>query len=177
MERTLFHPFPETRYVGQETPYLRAGWWRGTLAHASNHTLRRKVADMADLPESISYQRQLTDHQINEFNADHVTVTRYDDRAEFGAHHQYAVFIHGDKHPPVVVISFQKGPVKEFGVNGITDEALLAIVLDRLRGFQTTPYSCRENSLAITKLEEALHWLMHRAFARQRRGVEGTSAV
>lgn len=129
------------------------------------------------MPTEIPYKRELTDHQINDFNSEHVTVTRYDDRAEFGAHHEYAIYIHGDKHPPVSIIRFQKGPVKEFGVNGVTDEALLAIVLDRLRGFQTTPYSCRENSLAITKLEEALHWMMHRSIARQRRGVEGTSTI
>lgn len=126
-----------------------------------------------------AYQIHLHDHQINDFNCTFVTVNRYDERAEFGAHHEYAIYV-GDQTstaPPTVVLKFQKGPVKEHGVNGITDEALLAIVLDRLRGFQTTPYSCRENSLAITKLEEALHWMMHRAIARQRRGVEGTSAV
>lgn len=126
----------------------------------------------------------LTDHQINEFNSEHVIVTRYDDRAELpgganGPHHQYAIYLSGinSTEPPDVVLCFQKGQVRETGVNGITDEALIAIVLDRLRGFQTTPYSCRENSLAITKLEEALHWMMHRSIARQRRGVEGTSVV
>jgi hypothetical protein len=121
---------------------------------------------------------QLTDHQINEFNSNFVTITRQDER-EFGAHHRYGVYL-GDPQstaPPVMVVNFQKGPVKEHGVNGISDEALIAIVLDRLRGFQNTPHSCRENSLAITKLEEALHWLMHRSIARQRRGVEGTSEV
>lgn len=122
---------------------------------------------------------QLTDHQINEFNSSYVTVTRYDDKPEFGAHHEYGIYV-GDPSstgPPTAILKFQKGPVKEYGTNGITDEALLAIVLDRLRGFQTTPHSCRENALAITKLEEALHWLMHRSIARQRRGVEGTNAV
>lgn len=121
---------------------------------------------------------QLVDHQINEFNSEHVTVTRYDDEpGPGGAHHKYGIYIHGDKYPPEVVLKFQKGPVKEAGVNGITEEALLAIVLDRLRGFQRGPYMCRQNALTITKLEEALHWMMDRAVERQRRGVEGTSTV
>lgn len=34
---------------------------------------------------------------------------------------------------------------------------------------------CRENSLAITKLEEALHWLEARTKNRKAAGVEGTS--
>ena len=34
-------------------------------------------------------------------------------------------------------------------------------------------FACRENALALTKVEEALHWLNHRTADRQRRGVEG----
>ena len=49
------------------------------------------------------------------------------------------------------------------------------IVLDRLRGFQESEFKCRENALAITKLEEAMHWLHHRTRARVARGVEGTN--
>lgn len=33
---------------------------------------------------------------------------------------------------------------------------------------------CRENSMAITKLEEALLWLRKRTMGREQRGVEGT---
>jgi hypothetical protein len=71
-------------------------------------------------------------------------------------------------------IGFQNGPIKEFGVNGITQEALLAIVIDRLRSFQTGPFSCRENAIALTHIEEALMWLQRRTVARIKRGVEGT---
>jgi len=79
---------------------------------------------------------------------------------------------------PVAVvgqIDFQNGPIKEFGVNGLHNEDLIAIVLDRLQGFQSGEFKCRENSLAITKLEEAMHWLNHRTTARINRGVEGTN--
>jgi hypothetical protein len=47
------------------------------------------------------------------------------------------------------------------------------ICIDRLRSFQSGDFKCRENALALTKLEEALHWLNHRTRDRQSRGVEG----
>ncbi len=72
-----------------------------------------------------------------------------------------------------IVIRFQLGPVKEFGENGCQIEDVLHVVVDRLEGFQRGQFKCRENALAITKLQEALHWLEHRTRERQRRGVEG----
>lgn len=74
-------------------------------------------------------------------------------------------------------VRFQNGPVGENGVNGCHQEDLLAIVLHRLQSFQAGAYACRENAIAITKIEEAMHWLNHRTAQRQKRGVEGTSAV
>ena len=74
-------------------------------------------------------------------------------------------------------VKFQQGPVAEHGINGITNEALLAIVIDRLEGAQEGPYKSRYNALALTKLEEAILWLSRRTLDRQARGVEGTSAV
>jgi hypothetical protein len=55
-----------------------------------------------------------------------------------------------------LVIIFQNGPVLECGVNGVTDEALLAIQIDRLRSFQSGKFACRENAIALTHLEEAM---------------------
>ena len=37
-------------------------------------------------------------------------------------------------------IRFQNGPIAEAGVNGLTHEALLAVLEDRLVGFQSGPY-------------------------------------
>lgn len=74
-------------------------------------------------------------------------------------------------------VSFQNGPIKEAGVNGVMNEDLIAIVIDRLRGFQSGPYACRENALALTKLEEALMWLNNRTRSREARGVEGTHTI
>ena len=75
------------------------------------------------------------------------------------------------------LIRFQNGPIKENGINGLTNEALMTILQDRLRGFQSGPFSCRENAVALTKLDESLMWLHHRTASRQQRGVEGKSVV
>jgi hypothetical protein len=72
-------------------------------------------------------------------------------------------------------LHFQHGPIAEAGVNGITNEALIAIVVDRLQGAQEGPFKCRENALAITALEEASLWLAKRTLDRMARGVEGQS--
>lgn len=80
-------------------------------------------------------------------------------------------------------IQFQPGPLRESkGVlvkeaEGAFVETLIAIVIDRLQYYQkvnNNRFRCRENSLAITHLQEALHWLNHRTEERIARGVEGT---
>lgn len=72
-------------------------------------------------------------------------------------------------------LCFQHGPIKEAGVNGTTIEAVQRALINRLRGFNDGPFRCRENSLAITHMEEALHWLDARTRARQHQNVEGTN--
>lgn len=92
------------------------------------------------------------------------------------AFHHYEVRRKGEK---VVLMrfNFQDGPIKETGINGIMDENLIAMVIDRLQGFQSGPYSSLYNALALTKLEEALMWLRKRTKDRETRGVEGTHKV
>jgi len=105
-----------------------------------------------------------------------------DEPGQGGACHVYEV---RDSHPaeefqgsmPFADVRFQNGPVKEFGVNGCHQEDLLAIVIDRLESFQAGPFKCRENALALTKIQEAMHWLNHRTSKRQKRGVEGTNVL
>lgn len=74
-------------------------------------------------------------------------------------------------------IHFQEGPIKECGVNGVCNEDLINMVIDRLEHFQNSEFRCRENALAITALEEALLWLRKRTMGREQRGVEGTHIV
>lgn len=133
--------------------------------------------------------RTITDHVVNPAN-DKLTISVTDEPGAGGANHLYMVegfdtssnpsdpFVarHGQPAHHTTIL-FQNGPIAEAGVNGITQEVLLAIVSDRLRSFQAGPFACRENALALTKIEEAQHWLQQRTLARMRRGVEGTHTV
>ena len=100
-----------------------------------------------------------------------------DERGAGNANHLYS--INQAKVPAVILgeVKFQKGPIKENAVNGVMNEDLIAIVIDRMEGFQSGKYACRENAIALTKLEESLLWLRKRTMDRERRGVEGTSAL
>jgi len=71
-------------------------------------------------------------------------------------------------------VSFQCGPIKEVGVNGVTESALLAILLDRLRSFQAGPFPSEYNEHAIRHGEQMLWMLQGRTRERIARGVEGT---
>lgn len=75
-------------------------------------------------------------------------------------------------------ITWQDGPLgrgdDRVGPNGAFVETVIAAALQRLQHYNTTEFRCRENSLAITHLEDALHWLHHRTADREQRGVEGT---
>lgn len=133
--------------------------------------------------------RFITDH-ATPGELEHLIVIARDNPGEGGANHFYEIsgfntathrsdprmYLEGAAAKRLEV-PFQNGPIPEFGVNGVTNEALLAIVIDRLRGFQSGPFSCRENALAITKLEEAMHWLHARTHSRSLRGVEGKREV
>jgi hypothetical protein len=70
-------------------------------------------------------------------------------------------------------VLFQNGPIKEVGINGITQEALLAIVIDRLQSFQNGPFPSEENGLALDHCRLALNLLKLRTMNRLTRGVEG----
>ena len=119
--------------------------------------------------------REIDDHKVNPAN-DKLIIEVLDEPGAGGANHVYQVrgYHNKDADETATVIRFQNGPINEAGVNGLTQEALLSIVADRLRSFQAGPFSCRENALALTKIEEAQHWLQQRTLARMRRGVEGT---
>lgn len=71
-------------------------------------------------------------------------------------------------------IEFQLGPVGENGVNGLTNEALLAILIHRTK-YLDNKFPCDENKRAIQHMEEALVNLEVRTARRMVRGVEGKS--
>jgi hypothetical protein len=121
--------------------------------------------------------RKITDHKLNGLN-DALEITVLDEPGQGGACHEYEIDQIGgapDSGGTKTLIKFQNGPIKETGVNGISGEALIAIVIDRLRSFQAGPYACRDNAVALTRLEESLMWLQKRTRDRLARGVEGTN--
>lgn len=118
--------------------------------------------------------KELHEHEQNAANK-MLEVKAVDEPGPGGAHHEY----HVRWDDKLCVFPFQNGPIQEVGVNGITNEVLLAVILDRLRDFQgdeftKNKFACRENAMAITKLEEGLMWLHKRTREREARGVEGT---
>ena len=137
--------------------------------------------------------RELTSHKVNHCN-DGLKIQVLDEPGAGEANHRYHVTT--TETPPAIGggmsreslekaqqmlkavhdIRFQDGPIAEVGTNGITHEALLAIIEDRLKSFQAGPYACRENAIALTHIQDAMHWLHHRTRERLARGVEGTHA-
>jgi hypothetical protein len=118
--------------------------------------------------------REITSHKLTGLN-DALKITVLDEPGPGGANHRYRI------EPTTgnalgILVEFQNGPLQETVYpNGVSNEALLALVIDRMQGFQRGQFSCRENALALTKLEEAMHWMQHRTRERMSRGVEGTN--
>ena len=104
----------------------------------------------------------------------HTEAICLDEPGQGGACHHY-IIINKHTRELLSVITFQNGPIQAVGgVNGGFQEDLLAIVQDRLQHFQKGDYACRDNAVALTKLQEATMWLNKRTAERERRGVEGT---
>lgn len=131
--------------------------------------------------------RELTSHKPDDANGC-LTIKAVDQPRSGGVNHHYQIvgfhivtnpsledaggFVRSS--PSECEIFFQNGPIKEVGVNGITNEALLAIVEDRLAGFQSGPFACPENAAALGSVRDAMLFLAKRTAAREARGVEGT---
>ena len=104
--------------------------------------------------------RKLTDHIVENYSAHLVEATG--EPGADGANYQYMISWPSSGAVNTYSINFQNGPIKEAGVNGVTNEAMLAIVIDRLRSFQAGPFACEENALSLNHCEKALRWLQRR---------------
>lgn len=78
-------------------------------------------------------------------------------------------------------ILWQAGPLgrgdERMEPTGAFVETVLSAVLQRIEFYQVVSngkFKCRENAIAITKIEEALLWLDKRTRDREARQVEGT---
>ena len=66
----------------------------------------------------------------------------------------------------------QDGAVKENGINGCQIDDVIETAKNIIQSFNNR-FPCRENSMIITKLDEALLWSLKRKLDREKRGVEG----
>ena len=127
--------------------------------------------------------RKLENHTVTPEN-EPLSIMVLDEPSFGGVCHQYNVdwkqeyeHLNGTKYIGYAnsYIHFQEGPVRENGVNGITEAALLAILIDRYEGFQSGPYACATNAIVLLQLREALANMHARTRERMARNVEDTS--
>lgn len=71
-----------------------------------------------------------------------------------------------------VEFKVQNGPIREVGVNGCQVDTIIEAAKLIIEGLNKN-FPCRENSMVITKLDEALMWSNKRKADREKRGVEG----
>lgn len=104
---------------------------------------------------------------------EYTTVICTDTPGKGNACHSYIITANNLSTFIPTYVLFQNGPIKENGVNGCQNEDLLAIVIDRLEGFQSGDFACEDNHIALQYLRAALNSLEHRTVNRKARGVEG----
>lgn len=132
-------------------------------------------------------KREIKTHQVNGLN-EQLRILVLDDPGSGNACHRYQIapVEKMSERDPVKAsqlarahcdVNFQNGPINENGVNGISNEALLAIVRDRLEGFQSGEFACLENEMALRHVNQAMDVLHSRTKERLERGVEGTHTV
>jgi hypothetical protein len=127
--------------------------------------------------------RELHDHVCDDLNKCIKIEVADEADPKHGGHHKYQIYYHTlGSWGKGCKIEFQngspkiyddKGNVINVNTTGTTNEAVLAVIIDRLRSFQNGKYPCRENAEALRHLEEAMFWLHARSNDRIRRGVEG----
>ena len=65
-------------------------------------------------------------------------------------------------------VHFQQGALGDEGPNGILNEDLLMMIIDRVESFQSSKLRCRDNENALQHLYEALFWLNQRNSKRSK---------
>lgn len=133
------------------------------------------VTEFHKLDEPCKPQPDITSHKVNGLN-NALRIQVLDQPGEGGACHEYGISCDSNDFCDTDIF-FQNGPILEAGFNGVSIEALLAIVEHRMIGFQSGEYSTRENAIALTKIQEAMLWLHKRTLDRVARGVEGTHQI
>jgi hypothetical protein len=102
-------------------------------------------------------------------------IFRPDDEGKPFGEHDFpcpSKFIHTFPEKNTITFVVQEGPIKENGTNGCQIDDMIWAIATIIRSFNSR-FPCRENSCAITHLDEAMMWLEKRKKDREERGVEG----
>lgn len=84
------------------------------------------------------------------------------------------IFVYVRNDVNSISFTIQDGPVKEIGINGCQVDTIIEAAKLIIEGLNKN-FPCRENSMIITKLDEALLWSQKRKSDREKRNVEGFS--
>lgn len=123
----------------------------------------------------------ITSHRVNGLN-EALEVQAIGKPGPGGAHQLYKIKLHNqgtrvphtDGLPREWILNFQSRPIQSSAdFDGLTTEALLAVLIHRQQGFATGPFSCSQNTDALAGLLSAAEALRARTKDRLDRGVEG----
>jgi hypothetical protein len=122
----------------------------------------------------VQFSRQLHGHQVNAVNQG-ITILSSDELSAGGApkYHSFLIRRRGAIEPQVVVIPWHEGDPAEVGTTGLTFEATLEALIDRLQHLQHGPFPCKHNEMAMRHLIEARRCMNDRTAERIERGVDG----
>jgi hypothetical protein len=116
-------------------------------------------------------------HNVIDNDPNDLKIRVVDEPGPGGAHHVYNIFANMIKDNNQIcsfstAIAFQKGPIFEHGINGVTNEALLALVIHRLECLQAGPFACHENQEALDNARLSLEALKNRTRERLSRNLK-----
>jgi len=104
---------------------------------------------------------KVTTHKSCNYLNSKLDIEATDDPGPGGAHNSYQITTTvADYASKFCTIKFHTGDPKGIdGIKGISDETLLAVVIDRLKGFQKGKFGNEKIANALVRLEECLMWL------------------
>lgn len=101
--------------------------------------------------------REITSHKGNGLN-DAIRIEVRDEPGHGNACHDYFIAVGQESGR----IKFQNGLIHDSQQGLVADAVYSNFVEDRLQGFQSGEFACRENAIALTKIQESLMWLQRR---------------
>lgn len=162
----------------------RAPYWDGHTSHDvidrllaayGDSATRITTADVEELPDGDTWPN---DDQCTVIYKDTnklivVSVDGADwDRTHGERDMQGHVYMYGMETKPLDMLLFQQGPIPQYGVNGTTNEAVLATLIHRTEHLDAQ-FPCEENKVALEHMRAALRSFESRTAKRIARGVEG----